>query len=95
MLREYLEQVWAAVAKEALTMIFTGADTTGLDEDARLTAMWLWTINAGNSESSKGGNTVDEKSAARTRYLAAAIGTKLDGSTIPSVPNAARTVSAT
>src|ERR1700730_3507223 len=26
-LKEYLEQVWAAVAKEALTMIFTGADT--------------------------------------------------------------------
>ncbi len=46
-LREYLEHVWAAVAKEALTMIFTGADTTGFEEDARLTAMWLWTLNAG------------------------------------------------
>ena len=46
-LKEYLEQVWAAVAKEALTMIFTGADTTGFEEDARLTAMWLWTLNAG------------------------------------------------
>ena len=43
-LKEYLEQVWAAVAKEALTMIFTGADTTGFEEDARLTAMWLWTL---------------------------------------------------
>jgi putative DNA methylase len=48
-LKEYLEQVWAAVAKEALTMIFTGADTTGFEEDARLTAMWLWTLNAGNN----------------------------------------------
>lgn len=48
-LKEYLEQVWAAVAKEALTMIFTGADTTGFEEDARLTAMWLWTLNAGNT----------------------------------------------
>ncbi|MBN2536459.1 MAG: DUF1156 domain-containing protein [Spirochaetales bacterium] len=43
-LKEYLEQVWAAVAKEALAMIFSGADATGFEEDARLTAMWLWTL---------------------------------------------------
>jgi putative DNA methylase len=43
-LREYLEQVWAAVSKEALTMIFKDADTAGLEPDARLTAMWLWTL---------------------------------------------------
>ncbi len=49
-LREYLEQVWAAVAKEALTMIFTGADATGFEEDARLTAMWLWTLHPGNGD---------------------------------------------
>lgn len=46
-LKEYLEQVWAAVAKEALGMIFSGADASGFEEDARLTAMWLWTLNAG------------------------------------------------
>ena len=46
-LKEYLEQVWAAVAKEALTMIFTGADATGFEEDARLTAMWMWTLKTG------------------------------------------------
>ncbi len=45
-LREYLEHVWAAVAKEALQMIFAGADATGFEEDARLTAMWFWTLNA-------------------------------------------------
>jgi adenine-specific DNA methylase len=50
-LKEYLEQVWAAVAKEALTVIFTGADATGFEADARLTAMWLWTLNAGISNS--------------------------------------------
>lgn len=44
-LREYLEQVWAAVAREALSMIFAGAETTGFEADARLTAMWLWTLN--------------------------------------------------
>ena len=48
-LKEYLEHVWAAVAKEATTMIFTGADTTGYEEDARLTAMWLWTLTAGRT----------------------------------------------
>jgi hypothetical protein len=64
-LKEYLEQVWAAVAKEALTMIFAGADTTGFEEDARLTAMWLWTLNAGktdaaNSESAEDDDADDE-----------------------------------
>lgn len=48
-LREYLEVVWATVAKEALNMIFAGADATGFEEDARLTAMWLWTLSAGNT----------------------------------------------
>ena len=50
MLKEYLEQVWAAVSKEALSMIFDGADASGLEEDARLTAMWLWTLGAGVAE---------------------------------------------
>jgi len=48
-LKEYLEQVWAAVAMEALTMIFSGADATGFEEDARLTAMWLWTLKTGDT----------------------------------------------
>ena len=48
-LKEYLEQVWAAVAKEALTMVFQGADTTDFEPDARLTAMWLWTLQAGDA----------------------------------------------
>ncbi|PTY07974.1 adenine-specific DNA methylase [Opitutaceae bacterium EW11] len=47
-LREYLEHVWAAVSKEALSMVFEGADATGFEEDSRLTAMWLWTLNAGD-----------------------------------------------
>jgi len=51
-LREYLEYVWAAVAKEALNMIFEGADTSGFEEDSRITAMWLWTIH-GKSSSGK------------------------------------------
>ncbi len=46
-LGEYLEQVWAAVSKEALSMLFADADAGGLEPDARLTAMWLWTLGAG------------------------------------------------
>jgi len=58
-LKEYLEHVWSAVAKEALRMIFEGADATGFEEDARLTAMWLWTIRTningnGDSEDDEG-----------------------------------------
>ena len=42
------------VAKEALAMVFKGADATGFEADARLTAMWLWTLKSpdtnGNAE---------------------------------------------
>ncbi len=48
-LREYLEAVWAAVSKEALSMIFSGADAARFEEDARLTAMWLWTMSTTGS----------------------------------------------
>lgn len=53
-LKEFLEYVWAAVAKEALTMIFTGADATGFEEDARLTAMWLWTLKTSERNEKEG-----------------------------------------
>jgi len=49
-LGEYLVYVWAAVAKEALAMVFEGADASGFEEDARLTAMWLWTISGGKDD---------------------------------------------
>jgi adenine-specific DNA methylase len=61
-LNEYLEYVWAAVAKEALNMIFEGADATGFEEDARLTAMWLWTLSTGaNGNGAAGDETEDEE----------------------------------
>ncbi len=44
-LRDYLEEVWAAVSREALNMIFEDADASGFEEDARITAMWLWTLS--------------------------------------------------
>jgi adenine-specific DNA methylase len=61
-LREYLEQVWAAVSKEALNMIFAGADATGFEEDARLTAMWLWTLAAPNGQESAGDEDAETES---------------------------------
>ncbi len=60
-LTEYLEQVWAAVAKEALAMIFTGADPTGFEEDARLTAMWLWTLSTAISNDNGASTAEDEE----------------------------------
>jgi hypothetical protein len=57
-LREYLEHVWAAVSTEALSMIFDDADAAGLEPDARLTAMWLWTLGAGKA--TNGGSTAGE-----------------------------------
>jgi adenine-specific DNA methylase len=60
-LREYLEHVWAAVAKEALNMIFAGADATGFEEDARLTAMWLWTLFSGASMAENQEDDADEE----------------------------------
>ncbi|HDN27271.1 MAG TPA: DUF1156 domain-containing protein [Thioploca sp.] len=56
-LKAYLEQVWATVSKEALSMIFSEIETTGLEEDARLTAIWLWTLSTETSTA----ETVDDE----------------------------------
>jgi adenine-specific DNA methylase len=50
-LAEYLEHVWAVVSREALSMIFSGAETEGLEPDGRLTAIWLWTLATPGAES--------------------------------------------
>jgi adenine-specific DNA methylase len=44
--RGFLSFVWEVVAREALKVIFEEADPTGFEEDARLTAMWLWTLRS-------------------------------------------------
>lgn len=59
-LREYLEHVWAAVSNEALSMIFKDADAAGLEPDARLTAMWLWTLGGGKPQASGDGEDGEE-----------------------------------
>lgn len=57
-LRDYLAEIWAAVSREALTMILEGADATGFEEDSRITAMWLWTLSteADGNGSANGAN---------------------------------------
>lgn len=62
-LKEYLEHVWAAVSREALTMVFKDADVSGFEEDARLTAIWLWTLSTaaqGKDLGSKVNNRLNE-----------------------------------
>ena len=60
LLKEYLEHVWAAVSNEALSLIFDDADATGLEADARLTAMWLWTLKAPTGTSTEDPGDEDE-----------------------------------
>jgi adenine-specific DNA methylase len=60
-LREYLEYVWATVSKEALGMIFDNATATDLEEDARLTAMWFWTLSTDGSETSESPEDLEEE----------------------------------
>jgi len=63
-LGEYLVHVWGAVANEALSTIFEGADSAGLEPDARLTAMWLWTIGAGRQVNGNGPDNEDHDNGA-------------------------------
>jgi putative DNA methylase len=68
-LKEYLVYVWAAVSKEALAMVFKGGDASGFEEDARLTAMWLWTLSTGENDNSGSMNeeqTLEEDEVAGT-----------------------------
>jgi adenine-specific DNA methylase len=72
-LKEFLQHVWSAVANEALTMVFKGADATGFEEDARLTAMWLWTLFANVREKARddedGGEQSINKSGKATGFF--------------------------
>lgn len=60
-LRDYMEYVWAAVAQEALRFVFEGLDASGFEEDARLTAIWLWTLSTGNGISAGTPEVEDEE----------------------------------
>ncbi|BAU47455.1 DNA methylase [Sulfurifustis variabilis] len=61
-LREYLEHVWATISREALATIFEGADATGFEPDARLTAMWLWTLRTEAGDAAAAVDDEDDES---------------------------------
>jgi len=46
-LAEYLEKVWEVVGRAALEQVL-GGGTGALEEDARLTALFLWTLQSSN-----------------------------------------------
>ena len=61
-LAEYLEKVWEVVGRSALEQILGG--TTGgagaLEEDARLTALFLWTLQSSNGVSAEASDDSEE-----------------------------------
>ncbi len=82
-LREYLEFVWAAVSTEALSLIFKDADAAGLEPDARLTAMWLWTLGGGkDAGGTSTGEDADEEATNDDDEDAPAKSAKLSGFTL-------------
>ncbi|MEN6463041.1 MAG: DUF1156 domain-containing protein [Syntrophomonas sp.] len=50
LLQEYMEHVWAAISREALSVVFSDADASGFEEDSRLTAIWLWTLSTAQGQ---------------------------------------------
>lgn len=80
-LREYLEQVWAAVSREALSSLISGSDLSSFESDARITAMWLWTMSAGSSSDDETNDSDDSDSEDASTKVAAKSGYTLDSDT--------------
>ncbi len=55
-LPEYLEKVWAVVGRAALEQVLGSADTGSLEEDARLVALFLWTLQSTEAANGSGKN---------------------------------------
>lgn len=69
-LAEYLEKVWEVVGRVALEQVLgtpearaRNGDAGALEEDARLTALFLWTIQSTNGESAEGDEDDEEEAA--------------------------------
>jgi adenine-specific DNA methylase len=60
-LAEYLEKVWEVVGRSALEQVL-GAGTGALEEDARLTALFLWTLQSSNDVSAEASEDDEEES---------------------------------
>lgn len=77
-----LPAVWGAVASQALKMIFEGPEAEGLEEDARLTALWLWTLRSALSDTTEtddaAGELVEDPEAASGSKAKSSGGLNLD-----------------
>ena len=70
-LAEYLEKVWEIVGREALQQVLGTAEAQArngmagaLEEDARLTALFLWTMRSTGDDVSANGSAADEEAEA-------------------------------
>ena len=64
-LPEYLEKVWEVVGRVALEQVLGTAEAGALEEDARLTALFLWTLQSTETSKENGnGEEKDEEAAA-------------------------------
>lgn len=61
-LGEYLEKVWEVVGRTALESILGTTEAGTLEEDARLTALFLWTLQSTIGEPAESGNNDDSDS---------------------------------
>ncbi|MYD00429.1 MAG: DUF1156 domain-containing protein [Gammaproteobacteria bacterium] len=62
-LPEYLERVWQVVGRAALEQVLGTADAGTLEEDARLTALFLWTYQSTEVAEDKGAKNRKEEQA--------------------------------
>ncbi len=53
-LPEYLEKVWEVVGRAALEQVLGSADAGSLEEDARLVALFLWTVQGTEASNGNG-----------------------------------------
>ena len=74
-LPEYLEKVWEVVGRAALEQVLGTTQAGALEEDARLTALFLWTLQSTDAVAENGQqeqeDEADEESVARVAALSA------------------------
>lgn len=63
-LPEFLEKIWEVVGRAALRQVldFSDIDAGALEEDARLTALFLWTLQSAHRLIEAGGSNKDDES---------------------------------
>ncbi|MEW6771696.1 MAG: DUF1156 domain-containing protein [Bacillota bacterium] len=59
--RGFLSYVFEAVSREALRQVLGDAETEGFEEDARLTALFLWTLQTTRTNGNNGRNNSGER----------------------------------